>query len=129
MDPPLSWLQWFSISIPVSGLSVIGIWAFLHVNYRWEANLHIPKMRKNTDTLTKTHYYVLVVSGLTIALWCAEKSIEGVIGDMGIIALIPLLAFFGTGILSKASGIFPLLSDRHLCSRLWSTRTLAAAWP
>jgi di/tricarboxylate transporter len=60
-------------------------------------------MRKNTDTLTNTHYFVLFISLLTIALWCMEKSMEGLVGDMGIIAIIPLLAFFGTGILSKVS--------------------------
>jgi phosphate transporter len=103
MTPPLSWLQWFAISIPVSSLSVVAIWAFLHVNYRWESDLRIPRMRKNTDTLTKTHYFVLLVSGVTIGLWCVEKSFEGVVGDMGVIAIIPLLAFFGTGILSKVS--------------------------
>ncbi|KAK4688593.1 phosphate transporter, partial [Tremellales sp. Uapishka_1] len=101
MDPPLSWLQWFAISIPVSGLSVFMIWAFLHLGYKWEPELSIPKMRKNTDSLSKTHYYVLFVTVLTIALWCAEKSMEEWVGDMGIIALIPLIAFFGTGILSK----------------------------
>ncbi|WVQ81862.1 hypothetical protein IAT38_003989 [Cryptococcus sp. DSM 104549] len=101
MDPPLSWLQWFAISIPVSTLSVVAIWAFLHINYRWESDLRIPKMRKNTDSLTLTHYWVLGVSILTITLWCAEKSMEGIVGDMGIIAILPLLAFFGTGILSK----------------------------
>lgn len=101
MDPPLSWLQWFAISIPVSSLSVVLIWAFLHINYRWESDLEIPKMRKNTDPLTVTHYYVLAVSALTILLWCAEKSLEDWFGDMGVIAIVPLLAFFGTGILSK----------------------------
>lgn len=103
MDPPLSWIQWFAISIPVSSLSVIAIWAFLHINYRWESDLRIPKMRKNTDTLTAQHFYVLAVSGLTIGLWCIEKNLEGWVGDMGVIAIIPLLAFFGTGILSKVS--------------------------
>jgi phosphate transporter len=101
MDPPLSWAEWFAISIPVSGISVVAIWAFLHVNYKWEADLVIPKMRKNTDSLTMTHYYVLFISGLTIVLWCIEKNIEGSVGDMGVIAIIPLLAFFGSGILSK----------------------------
>ncbi|EIW67285.1 hypothetical protein TREMEDRAFT_45287 [Tremella mesenterica DSM 1558] len=101
MDPPLSWPEWFAISIPVSSISVIAIWAFLHLNYRWENDLRIPKMRKNTDALSKTHYFVLFISALTIGLWCAEKSMEGVVGDMGVIAVIPLLAFFGTGILSK----------------------------
>lgn len=101
MDPPISWLQWFAISIPVATSSVVAIWAFLHVNYKWETDLRIPKMRKNTDSLSSTHYFVLAVSALTIVLWCIEKSVEGTVGDMGIIAIIPLLAFFGTGILSK----------------------------
>ena len=103
MDPSLSWLQWFAVSIPVAATSILAIWAFLHVNYRWESDLAIPKMRKNTDPLSMTHYYVLFISASTIALWCAEKSVEGYVGDMGIIAVIPLLAFFGTGILSKVS--------------------------
>ncbi len=103
MEPPLSWAEWFAVSIPVASCSILAIWAFLHVNYRWESDLVIPKMRKNTDPLSKTHYYVLFVSALTIGLWCAEKSVEGYVGDMGVIAVIPLLAFFGTGILSKAS--------------------------
>lgn len=111
MDPPLSWAEWFSISIPVSSISVVAIWAFLHVNYRWEGDLVIPKMRKNTDSLSKTHYYVLIVTVITIALWCAEKSVEGYVGDMGVIAIIPLLAFFGTGILSKVRNT-SLFSDR-----------------
>ena len=112
MDPPISWASWFAISIPVSTSSIIAIWAFLHVNYRWESDLKIPKMRKNTDTLTPTHYYVLAVSAVTIVLWCLEKKFESTVGDMGVIAIIPLLAFFGTGILSKVS-----YSSTHLVHR------------
>ena len=117
------------MSIPVSTLSVVAIWAFLHINYRWEADLRIPKMRKNTDSLSKTHYYVLIVSGLTIALWCGEKSMEGWIGDMGIIAIIPLLAFFGTGILSKVRHYWPsplaLTNQEDFHSFHWSIVFLA----
>ncbi|WOO83830.1 putative transporterc [Vanrija pseudolonga] len=101
MVPELTWLQWFAISIPVSLTSIIVIWAFLHINYRWESDLRIPKMRKNTDSLKKKHYFVLFITLLTIALWCIEKNIESSVGDMGIIAIIPLVAFFGTGILRK----------------------------
>ncbi|KAJ9107551.1 hypothetical protein QFC21_001010 [Naganishia friedmannii] len=101
MDVPLSWLQWFAISLPVSGVSVVAIWAFLHIGYRWEHDLEIPRMRKNQDPLTRTHYFVLCIALATIGLWCAEKSMEKWIGDMGIIAIIPIIAFFGTGILSK----------------------------
>lgn len=101
MEQPLSWLQWFAISLPVATVSILAIWAFLHLGYRWESDLEIPRMRKNSDPLTVTHYYVLVVSLITIGLWCAEKSLESWVGDMGVIALLPIIAFFGTGILSK----------------------------
>jgi phosphate transporter len=101
MDPELTWLQWFAISIPVGLTSIIAIWAFLHINYRWESSLRIPKMRKNTDSLTGKHYYVLFITTFTIGLWCIEKNVEGWVGDMGIIAIIPIVAFFGTGILRK----------------------------
>ena len=111
MDVPLSWLQWFAISLPVATVSIIAIWAFLHINYRWEHDLEIPRMRKNQDPLTMTHYYVLFVTLFTIALWCGEKSLEAWIGDMGIIAIIPIIAFFGTGILSKVRG-YTTLSAR-----------------
>lgn len=101
MVPELTWIEWFAISLPVGVTSVVAIWAFLHYNYRWESDLRIPKMRKNTDTLTGKHYFVLFFTVFTIALWCIEKNIESTIGDMGIIAIIPLIAFFGTGILRK----------------------------
>jgi phosphate transporter len=101
MVPELTWLEWFAISIPVGVTSIVAIWAFLHINYRWESSLRIPKMRKNTDSLTIKHYYVLAVTALTIGLWCIEKNVEAWVGDMGIIAIIPLVAFFGTGILRK----------------------------
>lgn len=101
MDPPLSWAQWFAISLPVASVSIIAIWAFLQLMYRWEDDLRIPKMRKNTDPLTATHFYVLAVTVATIVLWCVEKSFEDWVGDMGVIAIIPIIAFFGTGILSK----------------------------
>ncbi|TXT14263.1 uncharacterized protein COLE_00456 [Cutaneotrichosporon oleaginosum] len=101
MVPELTWIEWFAISLPVGITSVVSIWAFLHYNYRWESDLRIPKMRKNTDSLTGKHYFVLFFTVFTIALWCIEKNIESTIGDMGIIAIIPLIAFFGTGILRK----------------------------
>jgi phosphate transporter len=101
MVPELTWLEWFAISLPVGITSIITIWAFLHINYRWEAELRIPKMRKNTDSLTMKHWFVLFVTAVTIALWCIEKNVESYVGDMGIIAIIPIVAFFGTGILRK----------------------------
>lgn len=38
---------------------------------------------------------------VTIGLWCIEHTIEEYVGDMGIIAIIPIIAFFSTGVLKK----------------------------
>ena len=53
------------------------------------------------DPWTGTQYFISIVTILTIVLWCIELQLEPVFGDMGVIAVIPLVLFFGTGILTK----------------------------
>lgn len=45
--------------------------------------------------------YVIGISLLTVALWCANSYLQRWTGEMGIIAILPLVAFFGFGILGK----------------------------
>lgn len=59
------------------------------------------QIRPTKDPFTGTQYFVSVVTILTIGLLCVEHQLEGVFGDMGVIAIIPLVVFFGTGILTK----------------------------
>ncbi|KAJ3042661.1 low-affinity phosphate transporter [Rhizophlyctis rosea] len=107
IDPPPSWLDWFTIALPVVVTIDLMIWGLLLAVYR-------PKETEGTappeifsrshfkdHPLTKTQVYILLVSALTIGLWCAESKLEGWVGDMGIIAIVPIVAFFGTGILTK----------------------------
>lgn len=44
---------------------------------------------------------VVVVSLATVALWCVNTALRGVVGNQGIVAILPLAVFFGTGILTK----------------------------
>ncbi|ORY38386.1 SPX-domain-containing protein [Rhizoclosmatium globosum] len=53
------------------------------------------------EPLNATQWYILGVTFATIFLWCIENKIETVVGDMGVIALLPIIAFYGTGVLSK----------------------------
>ncbi|KAK5278080.1 low-affinity phosphate transporter [Exophiala xenobiotica] len=53
------------------------------------------------DKLTGLQYFIIFVTLLTIVLWCTSHQLEGVFGDMGVIAIIPMVLFFGTGILTK----------------------------
>ncbi|CED82330.1 Na /dicarboxylate, Na /tricarboxylate and phosphate transporters [Phaffia rhodozyma] len=73
MEPALDWLQWFAISLPVASVSLIIIWAFLHLGYRWESDLLIQPVRPHGDTFNRTHYFVLFVTLITIGLWYLVK--------------------------------------------------------
>ena len=61
----------------------------------------ISPIKAHGDRFTKKHWFVLAVTMFTISLWCIEKQFEDWVGDMGVIAIIPMVAFFGTSILSK----------------------------
>lgn len=106
MDPPLDWLQWFSVSLPVGAVSIVLIWLLLLATYKPGyttdgEQLLIKPIRSMKDRFTLKQYWVSFVCLATIALWCVEHSIEQYVGDMGVIAIIPLIAFFSTGVLKK----------------------------
>jgi di/tricarboxylate transporter len=112
MEPPLDWLQWFTVSIPVSAVSLLLIWLLLLAVYRPArtadgSDLQIKPIRPTREKFTVKQWWVCFVCVVTIALWCVEHTIQDIVGDMGVIAIIPIVAFFGTGVLKKASLLRP----------------------
>ena len=63
--------------------------------------LEIKAIRPTRERFTKKQWWVTFVCLVTIALWCIEHEIEEWVGDMGVIALLPIIAFFSTGVLKK----------------------------
>ncbi|GAA5886837.1 hypothetical protein JCM16303_005724 [Sporobolomyces ruberrimus] len=102
MNPPISWLGWFAVSIPVALICVVLIWLLLLWSYRTGRNVVINPVRVNKEPWTGTQYFVAGVTLATIALWCVESKLSWLFGDMGIIAILPIVMFYGTGILRKA---------------------------
>ncbi|GAA6022391.1 hypothetical protein JCM10207_004751 [Rhodosporidiobolus poonsookiae] len=103
MNPPLSWLGWFAVSIPVSFTSVVVIWLLLLWSYRSGGGATvINPVRVNKEKFTATQWFVSVVTMGTIALWCVESRLAWLFGDMGVIAIIPIVLFYGSGVLRKA---------------------------
>lgn len=102
MNPNPGWGIWFGAALPISILSVVICWGILLLVYRPDRVVpHLNRVKPTRDKVNMTQVFVMAVTILTIALWCAESSIEYAIGDTGIIATIPLFVFFGTGILGK----------------------------
>ncbi|KAF8506140.1 SPX-domain-containing protein [Hysterangium stoloniferum] len=106
MNPPISWLEWFAVALPVSIISLILIWLLLVVSYRPGITadgemLEIRPIRPTKEKFTLKQWWVTLVCFTTIGLWCIEPSIEDYVGDMGVIAILPIVAFFSTGVLKK----------------------------
>ncbi|CAG8810558.1 16024_t:CDS:2, partial [Racocetra persica] len=102
MSPSPTWAQWFLIAIPLCILVDGLIWLLLLWNYQPHSDsLTIHPIRPTNDLWTGTQVFVIAVTIITILLWCIEKQLEFFFGDMGVIAVVPLILFFGTGILTK----------------------------
>lgn len=102
MEPPPTWGQWFFIVLPVGILSITLIWLLLLITFRpARGGTTIVPIRPVRDPFTGLQWFVSLVTLATIALWCASHALEDVFGDMGVIALLPIILFFGIGVLTK----------------------------
>ncbi len=104
MSPVPSWGEWFLIALPVCIILDLIIWCVLILVFKPnDAVLNVPEVSSYSKftKFNSTQNFIIGITFLTIFLWCIESQIEYFIGDMGVIAIIPILAFFGTGILTK----------------------------
>ncbi|ORE10673.1 SPX-domain-containing protein [Rhizopus microsporus var. microsporus] len=116
MNPNPGWGIWFGVALPISIISIFICWGLLLLIYRPDRTVpHLNKIKATRSKFTWTQAFIMLITILTIALWCAESALESHIGDTGIIATIPLFVFFGTGILNK----------NDLNAFLWSVVVLA----
>ncbi|KXN91756.1 hypothetical protein AN958_12370 [Leucoagaricus sp. SymC.cos] len=89
MDPQIGWGSWFAVALPVSFISILLIWGLLLLSYHperspdGEGEIEIRGIRPTKEKFT------------------IKQCIEKWVGDMGVIALFPVVAFFATGVLKK----------------------------
>jgi phosphate transporter len=101
MDPEPTWGTWFFIAIPVCVISNLLIWVLLLISFQPGKNTTIVPIRQMRESFTSTQWFITIVSIATIILWCFSQKLEPFFGDMGVIAIIPMALFFGTGILTN----------------------------
>jgi len=102
MSPAPSWGNWFAVSIPLCIVIDLIIWAWLML--LWKPQLEtptIPSIRATKEPITYQQIFIGFVTVGTIILWCIENTFQEQLGNMGVIAILPLIAFFGTGLLNK----------------------------
>ncbi|KAG0371875.1 low-affinity phosphate transporter [Mortierella sp. AD032] len=102
MSPAPSWGNWFAVSIPLCIVIDLIIWAWLILLWRPQRDTpSIPVIRATKEPITFQKVFISLVTIGTIVLWCIENTFQAQLGDMGVIAILPLIAFFGTGLLTK----------------------------
>jgi len=101
MDPTPTWPVWFFIALPIGIISILLIWILLLLTFHPGRGTTIVAIRPVKDRFTGVQWFISLVTLGTIVLWCFSHELEWLFGEMGVIAIIPLVLFFGTGILTK----------------------------
>lgn len=101
MEPQPSWGEWFIVSLPVCALCIFGIWVLLMVTFPLDPSLKLLQLHPLRDPFTIKQWFVTAVCCGTIVLWCLSNRLSGIFGEMGIISILPIVLFFGTGLLTS----------------------------
>ena len=96
--------DWMLLALPLTMMMLVFAYVLLYFSFKPSIKeLKIEVEDSSRDGLSKKQKFVLLIFLLTVSLWLSSS--VKVIGDIfqhpGIIALIPPIAFFGTGILGK----------------------------
>ena len=98
----ISFVTWMGYAVPVSLLLTIFAWGFLYWLYR----PHCDRVPLDQDTklppMSYVHYFILTVVVITILGWCTFSFTQNASGNLGVISLFPIVAFYSVGILTKA---------------------------
>lgn len=103
----IGWGQFFAVALPCGILAMLCSWGLMCVTFKIN-NTKLEKFTPIRTKLTLKQYYIVFVTLGTILLWCVESQVEGAFGSSGQIAVLPIVLFFGTGLLStKDLNTFP----------------------
>ncbi|CAK0783757.1 hypothetical protein CVIRNUC_006956 [Coccomyxa viridis] len=98
----VSWLSWFAVALPIAFIGNLICWGALLAVYRPMKTLkEVRRLPDTEDPVNWKQVYVMVISLGTVALWCANSALDKYLGQMGIVAIIPMVFFFGFGLLNK----------------------------
>ncbi|KIW06281.1 uncharacterized protein PV09_02752 [Verruconis gallopava] len=101
MSPEPGWGTWFFIALPICIISILLIWMLLLITLQPGKGTTIIPIRPMKDKFSGIQWFISITTILTIALWCVSHQLQPIFGDMGVVAIIPIFLFFGTGILTK----------------------------
>ncbi|CAK7897126.1 inorganic phosphate transporter Pho87p [[Candida] anglica] len=101
MNPNPGWGKWFAVALPVSIIGMLGIWAELIFTFKIH-DVKVKQYKPITERLTTKQWYVSIITVATILLWCLLTKMDNFFGESGVISIVPIILFFGTGLLNTS---------------------------
>eukprot|EP00744_Colponema_vietnamica_P002545 GILI01003974.1.p1 GENE.GILI01003974.1~~GILI01003974.1.p1 ORF type:complete len:712 (-),score=239.90 GILI01003974.1:196-2331(-) len=102
-DKAITFFDWMVVVLPQGLIMLVFTYfwvAFVYRNSMKKVAIP-PRMSRPSTSFTQTQWFVIVINILTIVLWIVEGAIEDYVGAPGVIGLIPIIVFFGSGLLDK----------------------------
>lgn len=98
-----SWWEWLVISLPLSIVSDILCWMFICFICKLKKHdrFEVHTIRASNDPFTTDQWVVVGITLTSIIIWCLDFVLKPYTGSMGVLAIFPLVVFFGLGYLSK----------------------------
>lgn len=98
-DYGIGWGQFFATALPCGILSTILSWGVICGTFKINQT-KLERFKPIKARFTIKQWYVIAVCMGTILLWCVEGNVEPAFGESGEIAVLPIVLFFGTGMLN-----------------------------
>lgn len=95
----ISFVTWLMAAIPVCAVTVLACFLALYAWYKPQ-RFTLPPLPRFSETLKWPHWVIISTISVTVLLW-SDHTLQKVFGSAGIVAVMPILVFFGLGILKK----------------------------
>jgi len=95
----IGFIEWIGTALPLCVLLVVICHLVLTAWFR-PGHYGLPLIPKHQDRFDARHRVVIGTMIISVLLWCFKPAL-GIFGSEGIIACIPVVILFGTGILTK----------------------------
>lgn len=91
---------WMIVSMPMCLIAIVLDWLLLYKIYKPTIDT-IEQVQVPSSRLSRVQWFIVYICVGTIALVCVEPWMDDVVGHAGVLMLIPILLFFGSGILNS----------------------------
>lgn len=111
----ISFVQWMYFGIPCSIVLLVLEWIYLLFVFKPQrSQIYVGETAAEYEKWGVKHTFASIITVMTITLWTLNETFPKVLGNVGITSMIPVVTFFGSGMLT--------VQDFHTIR--WSTLAL-----